>query len=60
LLDSIETFLFNREIEIRKQAIIALGEIGTEKSNDILSGLIRLEKDSYIISFVKKVLAKNK
>lgn len=58
LSEAIESFLYHEDLELRRQAVSALGVIGTKNSDDVLSGLLEIEKNKEMQLLIKKVLSR--
>lgn len=58
LSGAVEPFLYHEDLELRRQAVSAIGAIGTKKTDDILTNLLEIEKNKEVQLLVKKVLSK--
>ncbi|MFQ5680570.1 MAG: diguanylate cyclase [Candidatus Omnitrophota bacterium] len=58
LISPLETVLYGQDGELRKQAILALGAMATNRSREALSAFLRLETNKEMRSFVRNALSR--
>jgi flagellar hook-basal body complex protein FliE len=56
LIDGIEPYVYHANLELRKQAILALSNIGSDKAKEILANVASSEKNAQIRLFAQKIL----
>lgn len=60
LTELVEAFLYHDDLELRRQAVLALGAIGTKKTDDLLSALLAIEKNKEMQLLITKILSRKK
>lgn len=60
LAEKVSAFLYHDDLELRRQAVLALGAIGTKKTDALLSGLLAIEKNKETQLLITKILSRKK
>lgn len=60
LVEKVSAFLYHDDLELRRQAVLALGAIGTKKTDDLLSALLAIEKNKEMQLLITKILSRKK
>ena len=58
LIESVEPFTHNEDLELRRQAVLSLAEVNTPAAKEILSRVAKSDKNNYMRALAERCLAK--